>query len=136
LIRHLIHVARAALRERRKRSQRSPQWRHVERQHLLEHPACAACGGTVRMQVHHVQPFAERPELELDPSNLIGLCMGADECHLRLGHGGDFHHFNPEIRSLAARFYVHKAQRPALVEEARRLRLPIGGVDARAAFGA
>jgi hypothetical protein len=36
--------------------------------------------------------------LELDKGNLIGLCMGEFECHIRIGHGDDFKAFNPDVR--------------------------------------
>jgi hypothetical protein len=42
-------------------------------------------------------PFHLDPQLELDQTNLITLCMGTKECHLVIGHGGDFHHYNPNV---------------------------------------
>src|SRR6185369_3917691 len=87
---HAVNVVRSALHEQRKRSSRSPKWRTVEKAQLVAHPTCAACGGTIRLNVHHIKPYHLFPELELEPTNLITLCMGPMECHLRLGHGGLF----------------------------------------------
>jgi len=63
---------------------RSSKWPSVRAAHLKAHPACEACGGRDSLEVHHIQPFHIRPELELDQTNLITLC-GAD-CHLVFGH--------------------------------------------------
>jgi 5-methylcytosine-specific restriction protein A len=60
-------------------------------------PVCAGCGGATQLQVHHIVPFHVSPDLELVPQNLITLCMGDHDCHLKLGHGGAFRCYNPEI---------------------------------------
>lgn len=49
--------------------ERSPEWPHVREEFLKACPACAACGGTEDLNVHHIQPFHLHPELELDPAN-------------------------------------------------------------------
>lgn len=120
MIRHLVNVARAALHERKKSQERSPKWPHVERTFLAEHPACAACGGTKRVQVHHKQPFHLFPQLELEPSNLIGLCMGPKDCHLEIGHGGNFKKWNPKVEQHAAAALATPATFEAIVVAARR----------------
>lgn len=102
MIRHLVNVVTSVLRERAKRKTRSPHWEAVERAFRKYNPACAACGGMTRLQVHHKQPFHLHPELELDPGNLIGLCFGPNECHLEIGHGGDWRGYNPNVVSDAA----------------------------------
>ena len=49
--------------------------------------------------MHHVKPFHLDPALELDPGNLIALCMKRDSwCHLYLGHGDDFRAYNAKVR--------------------------------------
>ena len=63
---------------------RSPKWPAVRAAHLKAHPTCAACGRRESLEVHHVQPVSVRPDLELDPENLLTLC--ADPCHLVHGH--------------------------------------------------
>jgi hypothetical protein len=58
-------------------------------------PTCQFCGGNRVPEVHHIEDFADHPDLELDPSNLITLCEGPPECHLRVGHMGNWHTINP-----------------------------------------
>lgn len=82
-----------------KRLTRSSGWSKIRKQHLKKNPLCAACGknkfGT--LEVHHIQSFHEFPELELDPNNLITLCSGGCNCHLTLGHCGNFKLTNPTV---------------------------------------
>lgn len=74
---------------------RSGKWARVRAEHLVKHPACAACGGVDHLQVHHVKPFHAYPELELEPSNLLTLCErpGANH-HLDIGHLGCWRSYN------------------------------------------
>ena len=58
------------------------------------------------------------PQLELDPNNLITLCMGKLECHLQLGHLGNFKFYNPNIRKDAAIVLAHPDQFDEIVKEA------------------
>lgn len=67
-------------------SPRSGAWPRVRAEHLERVPACEACGTRKALQVHHVKPFHEYPELELEPSNLMTLCPW---CHLHHGHDRD-----------------------------------------------
>jgi hypothetical protein len=56
------------------------------------------------LNVHHVLPFHLKPELELDPSNLITLCSSLDKnCHLDIGHGDNFRAYNASVREYALR---------------------------------
>lgn len=87
----------AARRERGKSRNRSRDWDAVRDRHIEMFPYCVACGGTTALQVHHIVPFHISPDLELVPENLITLCMGDHDCHLKLGHGGSFRCYNPEI---------------------------------------
>lgn len=82
---------------------RSPHWRTVRRAHLKVEYWCRVCGSTNGLEVHHVIPFHLKPELELMQSNLITLCehVGTNH-HLKIGHNGDFHSFNPDVRKDAA----------------------------------
>lgn len=83
-------------------SKRSPQWNYVEKQHLLKEPACQWCGLTDKefLQVHHITPFHIDRTKELDPNNLITLCMKPDrKCHFMLGHNGtSWLDWNPKVR--------------------------------------
>lgn len=79
---------------------RSPQWERVEKEHLEKEPCCQWCGGTWKLQVHHVTPFHLAPQFELDDFNLITLCEGGGylNCHLVHGHNGDWKSFNDQVR--------------------------------------
>lgn len=81
---------------------RSGAWPRVRREHLAQEPACAACGRTKQLEVHHIQPYHEHPELELDAANLITLC--ADPCHLVHGHLLNWQRANPHVREDSARY--------------------------------
>jgi len=97
-VRGAVAIVRSKARERRKDKERSPKWPHVRDVYLRQHPTCAGCGRHRALQVHHKRPYHLHPELELDQSNLIGLCMTLmRQCHLDIGHGGDFGHWNPNV---------------------------------------
>ena len=95
-IRDLVYRVRLSVR-------RSAHWSAVRNRVVTEAGCCAGCGSTVKLEVHHIKPFHVAPELELEPSNLIVLCEtpGMD-CHLRLGHGGDWRRVNTNVRDSAA----------------------------------
>ena len=89
MFKHLLNLAKAATRTLSEPASRSPEWPRVERLYRKLFPACAACGSSKRPQVHHMKSFSQHPELELDPTNLITLCMDND-CHLYIGHLDNF----------------------------------------------
>jgi hypothetical protein len=79
---------------------RSNEWPKVRAEHLKLNPVCACCGGTKKLEVHHIQPFHLHPALELEPTNLITLCEDASNgiiCHLCLGHLGNYKSFNKDV---------------------------------------
>jgi hypothetical protein len=83
---------------------RSTQWPAVEKAHLRKEPFCRYCGGQRALQVHHIRPFHLHPEDELNAANLITLCEDAKdgiECHLHIGHLGNWKLFNPHVRVIA-----------------------------------
>ena len=80
---------------------RSSKWDKVESEYKKAHPTCAACGTRLNIQVHHVKPFHLFPELELDPENLISLCV-VD--HLTFGHLKNWSAYNPDVRKDAANY--------------------------------
>lgn len=80
------------------KTKRSLRWPALEKKFKKENPKCAACGSRKKLNVHHKKPFHLYPELELDPTNLITLCMDpTTECHIKLGHGGNFKAYNPTV---------------------------------------
>lgn len=75
---------------------RSGAWPRVRREHLAENPECIACGRKKDLEVHHVQPYHKRPDLELDRSNLVSMC--GDPCHFVFGHLMNWKRANPDVR--------------------------------------
>jgi len=55
---------------------RSPGWVKIRKQRLeLDGGKCRACGKkSIGLQVHHIEPFHLKPELELDIENTITHC--------------------------------------------------------------
>lgn len=112
------------IREKTKTLLRSTHWPSVRDKHLSENPVCAACGSKKNLQVHHKRPFHVHPELELDPVNLITLCMDDWECHLMIGHGDSFRAFNPDVLEDAKKFATAPADiRRSIIESAKTKRL-------------
>ena len=74
---------------------RSSGWDHARSQHLRMEPVCQWCGNDKRLEVHHIKPFHESPELELDQENMITLCRF---CHFVVGHNCDFSKENPNVK--------------------------------------
>jgi len=99
---HAIRLVRHHVDKLKRAHKRSPAWSKVEHAYKASNPSCACCGSQKRLQVHHCKPFHLHPELELDPSNLITLCMDLD-CHLLVGHGDNFKDYNPDVREDSAR---------------------------------
>jgi 5-methylcytosine-specific restriction protein A len=134
--RHSLRVFHSNLRESAKRGtfvghlvgpflgvkERNPLWAHLEREFKADHPTCAACGMKDKLQVHHMKPFHLKPELELDPDNLITLCMGTFECHLRIGHGGNFRAYNPNVEMDSEIALAHPEQRDEIEVKAEAAR--------------
>ena len=76
---------------------RSASWPEVRHAWLMFHDYCAFCGAAVSLEVHHIRPFHLHPELELEPTNFVTLCEGAPQCHLHVGHLGNWDSFNPAL---------------------------------------
>lgn len=84
---------------------RSTKWPAARAAHLKTHNECAVCAGTEKLEVHHKKPFHMHPELELEPDNLITLCESGKHgvnCHLLVGHLGNFKSVNPDVENDAA----------------------------------
>jgi hypothetical protein len=83
--------------------ERSSKWDEVEKAFRARNPRCVACGEGEQLNVHHMYPFhyvvlCGRPDLELDPRNLLTLCTREDrEHHLLLGHLDDYESYNPQV---------------------------------------
>ena len=94
------------------RKKRSSKWRTVRKEYIKTHPTCEACGRKKKVEVHHIEPFHEHPEMELDHRNLIALCSHATECHFSIGHLGSFHSYNPNVETDAIIFLDKVKNRP------------------------
>jgi len=103
---------------------RSPHWATFRASFIKEaaktgKDCCAACG--VRhnppfavLALHHKESFHEHPEKELDYDNCIILCQEPNNCHLKIGHLGNFKKTNPNV-----------------VEDSRRMRANWNKPDAK-----
>jgi len=90
---------------------RSAAWPHAEKLHLQVQPKCVCCSPEMRphagVQVHHIFPFhcciaLGRPDLELDPRNLVTLCEDeagrpGENHHLLVGHLDSFQSSNLNV---------------------------------------
>lgn len=80
---------------------RSSKWSSLRKSFLLNNPKCQCCGSRDKLEVHHIQSFHEHPELELDVNNLMVLCESKKyglNCHLEVGHQGNYKKTNPNAR--------------------------------------
>ena len=79
---------------------RSSKWRKVRATHLEKNPKCEICGSSKKLEVHHILPFNVAPDQELVSDNLISLCQRKKygiNCHLLIGHLGNFRKFNSGV---------------------------------------
>lgn len=92
---------------------RSGLWPRLRKEFLEKSPRCAVCGGSKKLEVHHIYPFHVAPQFELEPDNLIVLCeagRGGINCHLFFGHYGNYKLFNEDVRKDAASWSLKLAQ--------------------------
>ena len=54
-----------------KGQRRSGRWPGARELYLMEHPDCAGCGATRKVQVHHVIPFKHKLRIELEAPLLL-----------------------------------------------------------------
>lgn len=102
---------------RRTKVQRPAAWKELARKHLIQHPTCACCGSESALQVHHIRPRWLYPELELAPHNLITLCESYRyglNCHLVIGHLGNWSRTNPHVVDDAAEWRRRFAMQPTV----------------------
>ena len=62
-------------------------WQKLRLVILAGEPLCRWCFAVDRLvaatEVHHVEPIARRPDLRLDPANLVPLCRPCHSAHTR-----------------------------------------------------
>jgi 5-methylcytosine-specific restriction protein A len=95
---------------------RSPLWPATRDRFLKRNPACAVCGTTKRLEVHHRIPFHLCPNLELEPCNFITLC---EPHHLLFGHLGNWSSYNAAVAEDAATWQRKIRERPGGTGRAR-----------------
>jgi hypothetical protein len=94
---------------------RSSHWPKIEKAFRAVHPQCACCivKSVTHIQIHHRFPFhycvaLGRPDLELDPRNLITLCEWPGHTspshHELIGHLADWKSSNTDVASDAIAF--------------------------------
>ena len=92
---------------------RSPDWNRIRKAHIKLYPLCAIDNkkGTLLKsnEVHHILPFHEHPELELEPKNFITLCRAH---HLEWGHFYNFKSWNSQVKKDAELWRKRVANRP------------------------
>lgn len=87
---------------------RSPQWATVLKRELEANPTCRGCNRPAET-AHHVVPVGVDPTRELDPLNLVSVCV---PCHFVLCHGGDWNTYVLDPRKLLR---TRDRVRPALI---------------------
>lgn len=92
-IKKAYNLLRFKTRDIKNRKKRSSKWSKLQKSFLEANSHCALCEGTENLNVHHKKPFHLYPELELEESNLITLCMGEKDCHLLVAHGNNFSYY-------------------------------------------
>lgn len=122
MIKHILNKVKAATRDIHNPTERSHLWPKIQHEHLAQFPTCASCGSGKKVQVHHKKPFHLHPELELNPDNLISLCMDND-CHILIGHGSNFKAYNPDVvnDSMTVKENVALLKEVAAAAKAKRL---------------
>lgn len=92
---------------------RSARWPGVQKTFLKQNPVCSVCStkGNVLnpLNVHHKQPFHVKPELELDPKNLITLCR---KHHFLFGHLMKWASWNVDVEVDSATWRLKIKDRP------------------------
>jgi len=71
-------------------------WKSYKRTYIQRHHpiVCAACGRYDRLDLHHVKPVAEFPELQFEDSNIVPLCRLH---HFIIGHLSNWAIYNPNF---------------------------------------
>ena len=101
-IKYGVGLIKHSVRDIRIKTKRSSKWSALEKSFKKQFPTCACCRTNKKVQIHHIVPFHVSPELELEPTNLISLCMSKRMCHLQIAHCGSFRKWTENIRQYAS----------------------------------
>lgn len=124
MIKKIVHtiktiIIRAKYKAHNLKHKRSSHWTTVRNKFLIKNNICAACGTTKKLNVHHKIPFYIAPNLELDITNLITLCMDEKDCHFHLAHLGSFKKYNPYLEADLAAIRNNPEQFDQIVKNAK-----------------
>lgn len=79
---------------------RDPRWEGWVRK-FLKGKVCASCGTTDNLEGHHEIPFHLDRSKEMDPNNVVPLCMKPGHwCHFVFGHRWNWSNYVPNLRAL------------------------------------
>ena len=78
---------------------RSPKWGEYKKNFAKTNPKLCAICGNKKVQLHHIQSFATRPDLEMVESNTVWMCegLGTANHHLETAHLGSFLSLNENL---------------------------------------
>lgn len=79
-------------------ARRSPKWPAVLAAFLKANPLCLGCGRRADT-AHHETPVGVDASRELDPANLIPVCV---PCHFVAAHCGSWNTYDPNPRATLA----------------------------------
>ena len=104
-------IKRLLIEDRTFGAARSSQWSRVRGENIKSFcELCEKKGGLLKpLELHHVEPFHLKPELELSPTNFITVCR---HCHLYFAHLGNFKSFNIDIKKEAELWQEKRKNRP------------------------
>lgn len=73
-----------------------PEYHRAMAAYLRYNPVCEFCGiKSGRVEVHHIIPVRERPDLAAHLGNMMTL-HARNRCHLTVGHFGSWQRINPD----------------------------------------
>lgn len=90
-------------------AKRSGEWPRVRRENIKKYCELCEKKPLFGLELHHIEPFHLKPELELDSRNFITLCR---HCHLYFAHLGNFKSFNKEIKQDASLWQERRKMKP------------------------
>jgi len=68
---------------------------------------CVLCGNISKLEMHHIEPWVERPELRFDAKNCVTLCKS---CHARVGNAHHKEEYKPVLQAYRNMFPVFEEE--------------------------
>ena len=104
---------------------RSGEWTKVRKAYLAENPFCEICGGTKKLEVHHLLDTSSFPDYELHQNNLITLCgiKTKNKCHFKYGHLGNYQKTNYNlVNDIGVLKRIYKGEDEGCPDNLKKLR--------------